>query len=319
MLSELLKHEIIIKYKLGQTMNQIANDMKINIRTVVLWLKRFCETKSVSRKSRKGTNKLTTNEEDEKILKLALKNDKFRLLSLQKELIEQKIYISKTTIWRRLKENNYIYGNYLNKPALTEKQIIKRLEWCNKYKNTDWTKIMFSDEATIYMNKNNTKCWFISGSRKINRKKRHSIKLNLWAFITVEGLGQYELFKENLNADKYESILFENLFSVYDETYKFQQDNHPVHKSNQLKNFFNDYNIETIDWPPNSPDLNPIENLWALVKYELSLLELTKENFEQTIKNTLDKINLIHIYNMIGNMHVRLQQVIDSNGDSINY
>ena len=36
MLSELRKHEIIIKYKLGQTMNQIANDMKINIRTVVL-------------------------------------------------------------------------------------------------------------------------------------------------------------------------------------------------------------------------------------------------------------------------------------------
>jgi len=80
-----------------------------------------------------------------------------------------------------------------------------------------------------------------------------------------------------------------------------------------------DNNISVIDWPSYSPDINPIENLWSIVKRKLKEKTLTKDNFDASIKETIDNIDLSIIYNMISNMHVRLQKIIDLNGDVIDY
>ena len=44
----------------------------------------------------------------------------------------------------------------------------------------------------------------------------------------------------------------------------FQQDNAPTHKAPIIRNFFGENEWEVLDWPPYSPDLNIIENLWQL-------------------------------------------------------
>ena len=48
---------------------------------------------------------------------------------------------------------------------------------------------------------------------------------------------------------------------------QFQEDNHPVHTSELIRDWFaRRQDIELIDWPRRSPDLNPIENMWAQIK-----------------------------------------------------
>ena len=48
----------------------------------------------------------------------------------------------------------------------------------------------------------------------------------------------------------------------------FQQDNGPKHKSRVVQNYLEEEGVNALPWSAYSPDLNPIENLWAMLKWE---------------------------------------------------
>ncbi len=54
-----------------------------------------------------------------------------------------------------------------------------------------------------------------------------------------------------------------------DVDFIFQQDLAPAHIAKGTKSWFNDHGVTVLDWPANSPDLNPIENLWSIVKRKM--------------------------------------------------
>ena len=70
------------------------------------------------------------------------------------------------------------------------------------------------------------------------------------------------------NAQKYTKILEKNLLSFLANNYQndviFQQENAVIHIVKLTTKWLQDHNTATLNWPANSPGLNPIKTLWGI-------------------------------------------------------
>ncbi|KAL0199227.1 hypothetical protein M9458_007767, partial [Cirrhinus mrigala] len=103
----------------------------------------------------------------------------------------------------------------------------------------------------------------------------------VWGAMSSAGVGPLSFIKSTVNAAVYQEILehfmlpaADKLFG--DDDFIFQQDLAPAHKAKTTSTWFNSHGITVLDWPANSTDLNPIENLWGIVKRKMEGTETLK-------------------------------------------
>ncbi len=84
----------------------------------------------------------------------------------------------------------------------------------------------------------------------------------IWVAMSSAGVGSLCFLKTNVTAPVYQEILEHFMLPSADQLFKdadfiFQQDLAPAHTAKSTKSWLNDHGVGVLDWPANSPDLNP--------------------------------------------------------------
>jgi transposase len=135
----------------------------------------------------------------------------------------------------------------------------------------------------------------------------------------MTGQTQLVRFQGNLNAARYiEEILTPYVLPVMENPIAiFQQDNARSHTTRATMRFLEDNDIEVLEWPSQSPDINPIEHLWDESDRRVRRCAAPPETLDalaQALQEEWTAIPEELIQNLIGSMGRRCQAVIDSNG-----
>lgn len=101
----------------------------------------------------------------------------------------------------------------------------------------------------------------------------------------------------------------------------FQLDNDPKHMGKILKAWFQMEPIEKMEWPAQSPDLDPIENLWGYVKRRLGKLPKpkNKEELFQNVQAAWGSIPSSDCQKLVGSMPRRCKDVLRLKGSTTKY
>lgn len=291
---------------------------------------------TVKRKVGSGRKRKTTKQEDSILKRQALKSRKQSLGRVGDEFEQStNIRLSKPTISSRLHEKGIRSYACAKKPAISKANRQKRMAWVKKYKNESiefWRKIIWSDESRFcLMSDRSERCLRFPGERfrpdcLTNTFKFGGGGLMAWGCFSGNGIGELCWVKSSMDAGVYiatlKNFLIPSIEKLHpDDDFIFQQDGAPCHMAKLTKSWFERQSLPWIsDWPPQSPDLNPIENLWDFMERKLKGKHIT------SVKLLWEELKVIwasipddFIDKLINSMPARLEAVRKNRGGPTRY
>lgn len=296
-----------------------------------IW-KKFQELGTITDEVGRGRKRKTNPIEDRRIIREVKKNSIVTSRVIRENM---QLNISERTVRRRLREAGLRNSFAVRRPLIRKANKIKRLEFAKKYadKPVDfWKKVLWSDESKfdLFGHKQRPRVWSKPGEKLVDKNIQKTIKhgggsIMVWGCFAWSGLGNLIKIDGIMTADVYIDILNENLEESLlkvglEDNYIFQQDNDPKHTARKTTAFFGTSRIKLLDWPAQSPDLNPIENLWSILDQKVDKGEVTnKIKLFEALEEAWENIDQQHIRNLVESMPRRLQAVIQARGGHTKY
>jgi len=327
------KGKIIGMHLSGMTNYCIARVLRISQSTVGLWIKRYDEGENCSRMPGSGRKRKTSQQYDRAACRMILADRFTTAADILKVLPAEGV--SKHTIYRRIREGTE-FNNYwaAKKPFISERNRLRRVEWCRlmlPVTINEWMYILWSDESPFVLRYNHKKKVWRRHNERYSPQctvgtVKHDQKIMVWGCFTGHGVGRLYLVEGILEQNQYIRILehemlpsAQNLFG--DRYWALQQDNDPKHTARRVQQFIRQRGIHLLPyWPSQSPDLNPIENLWSILDNNLKdRRPQSKAELFQVLQEGWNRLDVDLLRRLVESMPRRIQAVIDANGYMTKY
>jgi hypothetical protein len=151
------------------------------------------------------------------------------------------------------------------------------LKWCKE--RCHWTvdnrtRVIWGDEScyTMWRSDGRVWVWRMPGERYLPACVVRTVKfggggITVWGCFSWNGLGPLVTMHGNLKAEGYKDILTSCMLSLVEDQFGdddclYQHDSAPCHKARSVREWFVDNKVPEMEWPAQSPDLNPIKHRW---------------------------------------------------------
>ncbi|MBN3272993.1 TCB1 transposase, partial [Polyodon spathula] len=332
-LSKQLQNKVVERHRSGEGYKKTSNALNISWSTVKSIIKKWKVYGTTPNMLKAGCPLKLSSCVRRALIREATKRPMTILKDLQRSMAEMGETVHVSIIAEVLHKSG-LYGQVARrKPFLKKAHVKFRLEFAKRHVAKDyWKKILWSDETKIELFGLNAKCyvWHKPNiahhpENTIPTMKHGGNSIMLWGCFSASGPGKLVKIEGKMDAAKYREILEENLLkSARDlglgRRFIFQQDNDTKHTAKATVEWLKNNKVNVLEWPSQSPALNPVENMWKEFKnavHQRSPSNLTE--LEQFCKEKWAKIAVSRCAKLVETYPNRFMAVIAAKGVSTKY
>lgn len=322
--------------QVGRRQAEVAAEFQVTQSVISRLWHRYRDTGEV-RNQHRGNGRITTAAQDRYVQIIARRNQTCTARQIQNQFNQTYgVLISDQTIRNRLHEINLRSGRPLRVPPLTRGNRGARLLWAQDHRNwanEQWSYVMFSDESRfgMYNDSRRIRVWRQPG--RVNRlnavQEVHSFRggtIMVWAGISIGGRTDLVLIERNMTAQVYlEQVILPVVVpyaGAVGENFIFMQDNARPHVARIVMNVLEQQHISLLEWPAQSPDMNPLEHLWDKLQRKVTNsndhINGPRELF-RVLQREWRAIPQEEIDNLILTIRNRIRAVINNRGGHTDY
>ena len=325
------KQQIVQLYSSGKFSYQkvskllAAEGLKVPVKTVWATVQRYKVLGTVSHIQGSG-RRYKLNTDMIKIIEEKIQEDDETTATQMVKILEDRGYkISKTTVIRARKALGWTFHGSRYCQMLRNKNKLKRVEWAMANIGKEFEDIVWTDESMIQLDNHRAFCYRKKGAPlKPKPQPKNSYKVMVWVGISKKGATSICLINGSVNSSAYQEILKTHLLPFLQEHLpngKFQQDNAPCHTPLSTRRFLEENGVNIFKTPPESSDLNLIENMWHEMKHYIrtNAKPRTKEELIEAICKFWSTVTPEKCARYIGHLRKVIPKVIEVNGEATGY
>ncbi|KAG2467810.1 TCB1 transposase, partial [Polypterus senegalus] len=340
-LSMQVKEAIFKLRKQKKRIRETATKLRVAKSTVWYILRKKASTGELSNTKSPGCPRKTTVVDDRRIISMVKRNPFTTANQVNNTLQGVGVLISKSTIKRRLHESKYRGCTARCKPLISLKNRMARLDFAKEHLKKPaqfWKNILWTDETKInlYQNDGKKKVWRRRGTAHYPKHTTSSVKhsggsVMAWACMAASGTGTLVFIDDvtqdrssRMNSEVFRDILSAhiqlNSVKLIGRRFMIQMDNDPKHTAKATQDFIKAKKLNILALPSQSPDINPIEHAFHLLKTKLWTKRPTnKQQLKAATVKACKCIKKDETQHLVMSMSSRFQAVIASKGFSTKY